>query len=322
MPVFSDKKTIFAVLVLILVIVAVGAWFSWGRGTEPEKENVSTPTGGFIVSVPDKPFFGKTVTSLPAFITEESEKTPQKDDFSAFFEESAKQIFVSIEELKKQFLLPVSENPILSPSPTPHVTNSVSAFFMSDEEYFQKFYPPTYIKYLNDLQDWMLKEGYISGKMTFKTEADTYVLFNKLLDFLVQRGYMEKEDGNRFKEGVNATLKDLNKFERPYMEKRLRSVSAVGNIFKQLVAVLTPKVCAQSVTYGDCYTMGIPEPGGYNAWSFCCNCGLWCGYGCTFVYDCGPEGVFCNSGWYGCLNGICYYMPAIWDIMGGICGCG
>ncbi len=319
------------VLVLILMAITVGAWFFWGKedvdtGTTsaPPVQSVKPPLTGakqapFGVST--QVSNGKNRASLLLFAAQESGKPAQKDDFSAAFEKTAEKVFISVEELKKQFSPQISEKSI--PISTPAVSGD-SVFSMSDEEYFKRVYPPEYIKYLNDLQDAMLRDAFMleSEKITFKTEEDTINLFLKFTDYAFSKGYIKSEEKTKLQEGVQITLRELNKQERPFVEKRLLQTTVLEGTLHKLIALFASDANAQSVTVGECYTMGAYRPGGFNAWSFCCNCGLWCGYGCSFVYDCGPAGVLCNSGWYGCLNGVCYYQPAIWDPMGGICGCG
>lgn len=321
MKMVLDKKTAFGLLILflLLVIAAIGAWFFWGRGTEPEKAvQNKLPSAGFGLG---QTF--PTATSSPVFITEESEKTPKKDDFSVSFEENAKQVFVSIEELKKQFSPPVSENPIFPLSPAPHATSSVSAFFMSDEKYFVLSYGKEYIKYLEGLQNHFISEGFMSesDRIVFKTEEDAYHFFNIVIDFALNKGYITVEQEKGFKYGVNVVLRNVNKEERPYMEKIINGKSSFRVLIDSAFAFLVEEVYAQEeVTYGDCYRGGVGY-GGYNSWSYCCNCGMYCSYGCTYYQDCGYGGASCNVH-YGCLNGTCSNRPAIWDQTTGICGCG
>ncbi len=332
MKIVFDRKTAFGALILVLILAAitVGAWFFWGRESETEKEAVERAGTGKLPlaesgEMPPAASVGasngKNRVSLPLFAAEEQGKTPGKDDFSAFFEQTAEKVFISVEELKKQFSPRIGEKCI--PVSTPTMSGDL-VFSMSDEEYFKRVYPAEYIKYLNDLQDAMLRDAFIleSGKITFKTEEDTINLFLKFIDYAFSKGYIKSEEKTKLQEGVQITLRELNKQERPFVEKRLLQTTVLEGTLHKLIALFASDANAQSVTVGECYTMGAYRPGGFNAWSFCCNCGLWCGYGCSFVYDCGPAGVLCNSGWYGCLNGVCYYQPAIWDPMGGICGCG
>lgn len=221
---------------------------------------------------------------------------------------------------------------------------------LSDEEYFREFYPQTYIVYLDTLQEAMLKDAFIdeSEKTVFKTEEDTFKLFFRFIDYLAVKGQINEEQKKNFKEGVDVALRGFNKMERLMVEQTiLERRSALREFLEHIFGVLMSEAyaCGINTGYPDCYvgiTQGAGEYGevtdtqtdlqfgeygevlnmGFNGWSYCCNCGLWCGYGCTYVYDCGPSGAACNSGWYGCLNGICQYGNAIWDQMSGICGCG
>ncbi len=48
-------------------------------------------------------------------------------------------------------------------------------------------------------------------------------------------------------------------------------------------------------------------------WPLCCNCGLFCSYGCTYYQDCLINSVLCNVP-LGCLNLVCDgFWNAIWD---------
>lgn len=329
MTVFSDKKTIFAVLVLILVIVAVGAWFSWGRGTEPEKENVSTPTGGFIVSVPDKPFFGKTVTSLPAFITEESEKTPQKDDFSAFFEETTKQVFVSIEELKKQLGFLAGSQKIESPSvpkpqffSTPVATPTEIILSLTDEE-FHYLYPDFFISGLMESQKF-IAEYDSAYKPLGKIESDSQVRFieEKLVAALVSAGMLAKEQADRYITTIRFTLPELQLVELGYRKSSgsnqfglvnmcFLPANQKGLFFAGLIEMLRGAFIPEAQAYPcgycyilpECYQVGASNPAvGANTWASFCYC-----TGC-YMY-------------LGCLSR-CTSQSAIWDPTTGICGCG
>jgi hypothetical protein len=89
------------------------------------------------------------------------------------------------------------------------------------------------------------------------------------------------------------------------------------DILDGILSILIPRAASAQalgddfVTLPDCWkSKTIPNPkGGTNLFAPCCNCGLWCGYGCTFYWDCGRNASKCNVH-LGCLNSDAFCGPA------------
>jgi hypothetical protein len=239
--------------------------------------------------------------------------------------------FVPIKELKKQFDPGVISSEIVSSQAQQEkediILEEETIFRLTDEEYFSLVYPESYVEYLNDLQDLLLEDGYITedDKTEFKTEKDSYAILIRFVDYMANKGYIDKKTRENLTHGFTVELPELNKQERPVVEKRLLGISW-HRIIDEIAAFLALKAHAviEVDIAAECYRMGVGGPIGFNSGAFCCNCGFSCNpSGCWFVPNCGPMGGVCNAGWHlGCLNAVCMGRPAIWDPMTGICGCG
>lgn len=182
---------------------------------------------------------------------------------------------------------------------------------LTDEEWFKIAYPDYYIVYLEQMQDWMIRDGFLKEpeKIEFTSEEKINPFLHKVVDFVLKKGYITETDAKNFRYGLDVVLPDLQKKER--------------NLWQEKISAFLFKI--MNIAYAqeeDCFQIGAtsPEPG-WNGWDECCNCGLICTiFGCIYVPDCGPSGVGCNVQ-LGCLNLICSYQAAIWDPMTGICGC-
>ncbi|MFC1625300.1 hypothetical protein ACFL1O_00220 [Patescibacteria group bacterium] len=280
-----------AIIILTAFVALFLIWFLFFR-----KEN-SAPEDKILAPLPETQ---KLVYELSPEI-----KTKEPLEFMPKSITEEIQRFVPIKELEKEFV--EKENMVLSSTPE-QVSKPTE---LTDEEYFDLFYPESYIEYLNTMQETMVDDNYINNEevVVFEVESDVYPILVKIIDYVADKEYITEVERLSFKGGVEE-LKELNKIERPYM-------------IEQLLGFLIRKAYAFEVSAGaECYRMGVGGPIGFNAASFCCNCGWYCTpKGCIFLPDCGPGSAACHIP-LGCLNSLCFGRPAIWDPMTGICGCG
>lgn len=193
------------------------------------------------------------------------------------------------------------------------------------------------------IQNWSMSEG---GTNEFKTDVDMYRSLGALLDESLKQGWIKDQEYKNLKKGLTQDLPLIVEKQKEALRKwgrfggsasgsDLSMVPAdpkklIGDLFSFLSNLLpiAPEAKAFWYTFPDCYKDDIPvyPVPGFSLWDPFCNSGFYCAYGCTFVYDCGYQGVYCNVP-IGCLNLICRAWPnAIWDAVWypgtGICGCG
>lgn len=234
----------------------------------------------------------------------------------------------------------------------------------TEEEIFNKLWPLDYRDFLTVMQDLMIKDGFMAAEARISlvdTDEKVYSILLKTTDYAEKQGWVVAEDAEKLRRGVSISLRAaIDEERKAYREGRTpisilprdQNISRVwyGKQFfvEDVIRGLKYVLSIQTANAGwhtspDCYKDNNPEytVPGFNAWSFCCDCGLnWrcSSVGCICVYKehCGPGGCDCAN--FGCLNNVCGWGPgpafgpehwpnAIWDSLGGafgtgICGCG
>ena len=257
----------------------------------------------------------------------------------------------------KESLSGKDQTPTITPSPEPTVLG-VSGRGLSDGEIFNKLWPNSYRQYLDNLQNMMVQDKFITpeGKIVLvDSDSKVFIVLNKIVDYAVFKKWISPENALTLKDGATNVLPSIIAVERANMKAGIyqkqtmlpgdqhfdNTPSTKYRIFKNILDGLAyvlgaiPNANAQLTGIGS--TAAVPGVGGdcyknfldgnpiigFNGWDFCCNCGLICTpFGCAFVSDCGPGGSACDLP-LGCLNLICGAWPnSIWDPQTGICGCG
>lgn len=215
---------------------------------------------------------------------------------------------------------------------------------MSDSEIFDKMWPKEYREGLRDLEDTMIKDGFIKPehKSRMASDGDMFAFYKTTLEYARSKLWVSEKEYKNLLHGVTVVLPEivgrekaglrLQKNSKAPIPGRQRVVGGAGTVLMRdildgLFYVFSFAEPANAAWFRDidCYKDDIPiyPIPGPNLWSFCCNCGLLCTpKGCIFFDDCGPEGAFCNKP-LGCLNLACRVWPnAIWSPITGSCGCG
>ncbi|MBI4032213.1 hypothetical protein HY374_00735 [Candidatus Berkelbacteria bacterium] len=177
---------------------------------------------------------------------------------------------------------------------------------------------------------------------TFATDGDVYGSLQMITKAARDQNWISAEEYQRFERGFREILPELIRQEREALRRggelqlylprdqvfalRHQPRDAAGELLDGLryIFMLARPAEAGWNVFPDCYKDDDPgnRTPGFNAGSFCCNCGLRCGKFCVFIFDCGQNGQNCDVQ-LGCLNAVCQAHPnAIWDPGSGICGCG
>ncbi|PIR70313.1 MAG: hypothetical protein COU46_02095 [Candidatus Niyogibacteria bacterium CG10_big_fil_rev_8_21_14_0_10_42_19] len=217
---------------------------------------------------------------------------------------------ISVGFLKEEGRLPLDSDDNIINTQLKGVEYLMSQGYISPEDYNRAvIYLNTDYRVFREMEVERVKQEHIQGISLLKSPVKKYKTISsdegnpsKILVFL--------SFAERF--GFYNVLKTTFKI---FLSKNAMAYSSSGNW----------------VTSPECWKDLSPtgSPIGFNGWSFCCNCGLFCSEGCEYFEDCGPYGADCNVP-FGCLNGACESYPnAIWDpfigsggIGTGICGCG
>ncbi len=272
--------------------------------------------------------------------------------FPAFKEPEFKPLFEEEgEKIKETFLeqfSALSKSPVLSPEQALPAKATGTKRLLSDEEWFKITYPDSYLEYLATIEQAMRDEGFISESEKFEFTSDEKIrsFLHKTIDFFLEQGFIDKMQADNFRQGIDVVLPDLQKQEKRLWEEKLNALLLK---FVKIAYAQYPL---------DCFRIGPPLPGGVNLWAPCCDCGYnIVGRRGSLVYidhcsrvaaDIGAEidiyspfydpvtnAMYTGAGGastglcainLGCLNEICRlrgtFLPAIWDPMTGICGCG
>ena len=220
---------------------------------------------------------------------------------------------------------------------------------LTEEEIFDRLWPPSYRDYLLELEEFLIREGSLTKEKkhaVFDSEEDGYVILLALADYAEMKGFLPKSDIDLFRIGVTKDLPYQLEIEKKALQQgksatlvpgyqRLAGTASgmhffVKDILEGLQYMMTlwaPDAYAGWNVSPDCYKDFNPEyvVPGFNNKTICCDCGLiWvCSPYCVCVYQehCGPAGCDCEN--WGCLNGQCGTWPnAIWDPETTTCGCG
>lgn len=197
----------------------------------------------------------------------------------------------------------------------------------------ENLFPKKYLNSLYAIQDGFVTAGWIqeSEKTTFDSEKNVLDFLKTGVEIFIKQGvYKNPQDIERARTAVNVIFPQLWAAERdsyrqraslPWNFQKNKSQETFYASKKQsildgfLSAIIPPTQFAEAVgadgrddfvTIPDCWKSKIPQigTGGTNLYAFCCNCGLFCSYGCTFYWDCGEHSSSCNVP-LGCLNQVC-----------------
>lgn len=219
---------------------------------------------------------------------------------------------------------------------------------LTNEEIFDRLWPPSYRQALLDVEKVFIEQGFLSAGSRHNTllkDEDIYDILLTFINAAEKNDWIVGQDASLFRKGVRELLpKDIEneraelqrnggvssgralpggqQFTRSFLDQK----DLLDSLLEGLKYVFSVNYAlAGWVTSPDCYKDDAPDypVPGFNSLIFCCNCGLYCVYTyCEFIPDCGPHSAECNVP-LGCLNLICGLWPnAIWDPMTGICGCG
>ena len=200
---------------------------------------------------------------------------------------------------------------------------------LAPEQIFSMLSVTSYVHALNNLQDSIIKENQMSADERISLDSHEHVVafLVKSLDYLKEKGTIDREDYAQFKDMLPQYYFDLKRQEeqaaRSASEKsstptayhspaRASLVSPIlkaaghAGIFNGLAMGFKMIFGIQSASaVVDCFRSGgIPLVPGPNLWAPCCNCTV-------------------NGYPIGCLNLMCASWPAaIYDQTTGVCGCG
>ncbi|TSC71749.1 MAG: hypothetical protein G01um101470_509 [Parcubacteria group bacterium Gr01-1014_70] len=219
---------------------------------------------------------------------------------------------------------------------------------LTDEEIFDRLWPPVYRQALLDTEKALIENGFLSADSrhdSLTKDEDIYHILLAMIDAAEKNEWISNSDADATRTGVRDLLPADIEAERKAYQKRtnvsskhilpgdqrltnsfLHSEDLIENLLEGLKYVFSINhAYAGWFTTPDCYKDDIshyPVPG-FNSAIFCCNCGLFCTFsGCVRISDCGFHSVRCNVP-LGCLNLQCRAWPnAIWDHTTRICGCG
>lgn len=347
----STKQKVYGLIATIVIVSGVFLYAVWNIGV-PRQEHKASQSG--------LPFAGGGV---PA-----GEHTTLLGQRGPQLQEQAQETSTSFQKLTETVLKPftslvlgndtsvfIAQKQEQSASvPKPQQNQSVRP--LSEEEIFDRLWPPAYREALVTVQDQMIEAGFlVSGDKVsvFTSDDDVYRVMSNLLSYAEKNNWVAPADAVKLRKGLDVDLVAAIAADREHLKtngtvssavlprnQRLDvsvSPTLVQNIIDGLKYVLSARYAEAQIpgvpgwhTIPDCYKDLAPifPPGGPDLWSFCCNCGLLCvGPVCTFIPDCGPFSVACDVP-LGCLNLMCATWPnAIWDAFWyplgtGICGCG
>jgi len=208
----------------------------------------------------------------------------------------------------------------------------------TEEEIFAFVNPPEVVTALKAQQEDMIKRGILSEekRSNFDSNADIIDYFANIAEVYIQYAPLTPAEEMRIREIAVDDLPKIMEYEREkYLLMRSRAFNPFldalytideyfqqESILEEFFSLLVPSAYATWETTTDCYKDDSDTGSGYNGSSFCCNCGLYCSSGCSYVSDCGEQATECNVQ-LGCLNSVCQlYGSAIWDSTSFICGCG
>jgi len=188
----------------------------------------------------------------------------------------------------------------------------------------ENLFPKQYIESLMLMQDGLVQAGWLKAeeKSSLTTENEVQQFLERAVEALIANNAYPSETYAQVARNAVRQFPKLWESEREFLRGRHtgflpgRSYEQKrGNILDGLLSAIFPKEANAQisdwvddfVTLPDCWKAKdrLNFSGGSNLWAFCCNCGLFCSYGCTFYWDCGKEDDSkCNVP-FGCLNAVC-----------------
>lgn len=215
----------------------------------------------------------------------------------------------------------------------------------TDAEMLDLIWPAEYRKRLKVVRDFMVHDGFLVASETgdLSTEAEMYQFFNDMNAYARQKDWITKEQFDAFSKGIASVLPKTVEAEKNLYRRGIPLTTTTSanralsphtnrkdltrNLWGEVLSVMTaPRSAQAAYVPGEilCYKDDAPLSPlpGYNAFAPCCNCGLHCSFGCTYLQNCGPYGAACTVQ-FGCLNLMCAgSLNAIYDPTTGLCGCG
>lgn len=304
--------------VLVVFVAFVGFWFLILRFTPPkagpeEEKAVFKPKELEVIAGYQS---RKEISQepVPTIGSDWVLGAPKEPEFKPFFGEEGENFAEAfLERFNALTKLPEILSSVTTPSVPEEESKAPSApkKILTDEEWFKIAYPEAIIKSFSEIEDVMRLTGFIPGveKFEFTSEEKIRLFFHRVIDFALRQKMIDESQAKDFRNGIDVVLPSLYKEERQQYEQELNAF-----LFK-----IIQTAYAQTML---CFRPGAPTgPLGTNTWAVCCMCGFVCGaHGCVYLPACGIAGCTIRLG---CLNLICPPpMPAIWDPMTGICGCG
>ncbi len=309
-----------------LVIALLSAFFLWrarlDSSTDQAREPENPLTARQFGVPPEAP---RQYVYTPKAPKSADNQANEPSD-TAFQPPSTEEIVENLIE-KAEDLLPIfPQTHYPSPSPpTPPAEN---------------LFPQKYILALSQIQDGLVRADWMkeSERTSFVTEEDVFKFLERAVESFVAHGaYRTEEEIQSARYAAQVGFRELWKAERDFYGERKTSalfpwinppaggkknnselavlMENKASIVDGLLAAIIPKeALAFSIGVGEDTFVTIPDcwkniqqgsRAAQNLMALCCNCGLFCSYGCTFYWDCGNEnGSKCNVP-LGCLNAVC-----------------
>src|SRR3989344_2018232 len=204
-----------------------------------------------------------------------------------------------------------------------------------EAEIIENLFPKYYIQALAQIQNAFIANGYMRSdeQVSLDTEKGVFAFLEKSVKVFGDIGGYRSQQERMWAEysakvffpKLWARERDRYRGRKPLSLFPQKSVMEDIAFYREhkkdiidgfLSALIPQEVFAQSLSAGgnddfvtlpDCWKAKIPSSreAGDNLKALCCNCGLFCAYGCTFYYDCGKEDESkCNVP-LGCLNAVC-----------------
>ena len=314
-------------LIIIFIIVIAVIIFSWiflfTENKPPTNLETSLSTESNTVFKPqiaeNKPIY--TVLSFP--------KKQEKEKIQNYIEVEVSSFTKKIEDFKEN-----TENQILN-------TNEKLSEAQIEKKVFDRLYPYYFIDGLVFTQDVFEEQSFVDTDYKeikiFDSEVKIFAFVNTIIDVFEEQSFYTQEEANKYRVGVNKTLKDLLESEKILFRNELISSELSKKIFANIMYNARKKASQKIISFmdkikditikdaraADCFRSGGGSGAGANVSAPCCNCGLKVirGGGTQYVQDCGSGSSGCDIP-LGCKNLYGMGRAVIWDSSTGICGVG